>query len=170
MTCSAELPSSKRHEVVLKLPVLLLESREHVLLLSMGPYGTFRTVYSIAPAVTKKDTISCAVELSLRMRTFKCGGRGGLYSVDQVGGWAELGNGGAGRWSWGMCGARRRVSFFPEFLFFIPMVYFLRFNSILLCAAIMVKKIPSLAILLRRRGHICTRGHISSRQGISRAY
>ena len=75
MTCSAELPSSKRHEVVLRLPVLLLESREHVLLLSMGPYRTFRTVYSTAPAVTKKDTISCAVELSLRMRIFKCGGR-----------------------------------------------------------------------------------------------
>ena len=88
MTCSAELPSSKRHEVVLKLPVLLLESREHVLLLSMGPYRTFRTVYSTAPAVTKKDTISCAVELSLRMRIFKCGGR--LLQGGSGWGWVEL--------------------------------------------------------------------------------
>ena len=97
MTCSAELPSSKRNKVVLKLPVLLLESREHVLLLSMGPYWTFRTVYSIAPAVTKKDTISCAVELSLRMRTFKCGGRGGMGGAGEWRSWemAELG----GVWS-----------------------------------------------------------------------
>ena len=71
MTCSAELSLSKRHEVVLKLPVLLLESREHVLLLSMGPYRTFRAAYSAAPAVTKKDTISCVVEFGLQ--TFKYG-------------------------------------------------------------------------------------------------
>ena len=54
MTCSAELLSLKRHEVVLKLPALLLRSREHEFLLSMGPYRTFRAAYS-APAVTKKD-------------------------------------------------------------------------------------------------------------------
>ena len=82
-----------RSEVVPKLPVLLLESREHVLLLSMGPYRTFRTVYSIAPAVTKKDTISCAVKLSLKMRTFKCGSLGGLLQCGS--GW---GMGGAGEW------------------------------------------------------------------------
>ena len=78
MTCSAELLSLKRHEIALKLPVLLPGSREHELLLSMGPYRTFRTAYSAAPAVTKKDTISCVVELGLQ--TFKCG----AGYVDQV--------------------------------------------------------------------------------------
>ena len=152
MTCSAELPSSKRHEVALKLPVLLLESREHVLLLLMGPYGIFRTVYSIAPAVTKKDTISCAVELSLRMRTIDCGGRGGLLQCG-----SDWGMGGAGEWrSWEMAelgdvwSAQEGFFFFLSF-FFILMVYFLRFKSILLCAAIMVKKrfltVPSRAYL-----------------------
>ena len=71
MTSSVELLSLKRHEVALKLPVLLLESREQELLLSVGPYRTFRTAYSSAPAVTK-DTISCVVKLGLQ--TFKCGG------------------------------------------------------------------------------------------------
>ena len=73
MTCSAELLSLKRHEIALKLPVLLPGSREHELLLSMGPYRTFRTAYSAAPAVTKKDTISC-------LQTFKYG----AGYVDQV--------------------------------------------------------------------------------------
>ena len=51
----------KRHEVALKLLVLLLGSREHDLLLSMGPCRTFRTAYSTAPAVTKKrhNTLRC---------------------------------------------------------------------------------------------------------------
>ena len=52
------------------------------------------------------------------------GGAEGLVEL----GMAELGDG----WSVG------GFLFFPELLFFIPMVYFLRFNSILLCAAIMV--------------------------------
>ena len=60
--------------------VLLLGSREHELLLSMGPYRTFWTAYSAAPAVTKEDTISCVVELGLQ--TFKCGGS--LCRADQV--------------------------------------------------------------------------------------
>ena len=42
-------------------------------------------------------------------------------------------------WSWGMAELGDGWSA-GGFLFFIPMVYFLRFNSILLCAAIMVKK------------------------------
>ena len=57
----------KRREDALKLPVLLLESREHELLLSMGPCKTFQTVNSAAPAVIKKDTISCAAELNLQI-------------------------------------------------------------------------------------------------------
>ena len=73
MTCSAELLSIEWHEIALKLPILLLGSREHELLLSMRPYRTFRTAYSAAPAVTKKDTISCAVELGLQ--TFECDDR-----------------------------------------------------------------------------------------------
>ena len=109
---------------------------------AMGPYRTFRTVYSAAPAVTKKDTISCAVELRLRMRTFKCGGV--LLQCGSGWGMGELVNGR----SWGMGGAEAEE--WVElgdgwssggFLFFTPMVYFLRYNSILLGAAIMVKKI-----------------------------
>ena len=63
MALSAELLSLRRHEATLKSPVILLGSREHELLLSMGPYKTFRTIYTAAPAVTGKDTISCVVEL-----------------------------------------------------------------------------------------------------------
>ena len=67
MTCPAGLLSLKRREDALKLPVLLLESREHELLLSMGPCKTFQTANSAAPAVIKKDTISCAAELNLQI-------------------------------------------------------------------------------------------------------
>ena len=50
-------------------------------------------------------------------------------------------------WCWGMAElgdgwSAEGFLFFLSFYFFIPMVYFLRFNSILLCAAIMVKKDP----------------------------
>ena len=67
MTCPAELLSLKRREDALKLPVLVLENREHELLLSMGPYNTFQTANSAAPAVIKKDTIPCAAELNLQI-------------------------------------------------------------------------------------------------------
>ena len=67
MTCPAELLSLKRREDALKLPALLLESREHELLLSMGPCKTFQTANSAASAVIKKDTISYATELNLQI-------------------------------------------------------------------------------------------------------
>ena len=52
MICQAPVFKKARGRP-LKLPALLLESREHELLLSMGPYGTFRSAFSAAPAVTK---------------------------------------------------------------------------------------------------------------------
>ena len=64
------MPMQEGNEVALKPPVSLLGSRERELLLSMGPYRIFRTTYSIAPAVVRKDTTSCAVEHSLQ--TFRC--------------------------------------------------------------------------------------------------
>ena len=42
----------------------------------------------------------------------------------------ELGDGR----SWRVGGAQESFFFFPEFLFFILIVYFLRFGSILLCS------------------------------------
>ena len=68
-----------------------------------------------------------------------------------AGGWVELADG----WSWGMGGAQEGFFCFPEFLFFIPCIFCV-FGSVLLCAAIMVEKRFSLAILMWRRGHIST--------------